>query len=65
MDFDSDLVAHCAGGDKEGRFAAEELRGTLLKSIDCGIFAEDVIADVGLGHGPSHRGRGLGHGIAA
>jgi hypothetical protein len=54
-----------AGRHEQGRFETEIVRKTLLQGIDGGIFAIDVIADLGIEHGLAHRARGPGDGIAA
>src|SRR5204862_2039902 len=48
-----------AGGDEQPRLLAQELGGALLEGDDGGIVAEDVVADLGLGHGPAHLRRRL------
>jgi hypothetical protein len=54
-----------AGGKEEPRLHAEALGGDLVQAIDGGIVAEDVVADLGLGHGAAHGLGGLGDGVAA
>ena len=44
---------------------AEQLGGALLERVDGRVVAEDVVADLGLGHGAAHLGRGLGDGVGA
>ena len=36
-----------------------------LEAVDGGVLAEAVVAHLGLGHGPPHRGRRAGHGVGA
>ena len=59
-----DEVAHRPRGDEEARFLAEQLGGAFLERVDGRVVAEDVVADLGLGHRPAHRRRGLGDGVA-
>ena len=59
VDVNRDLVAHGAGRNKDRGFAAEELGGPFLEAVDRGIFAVDIVADVGRGHRPSHGVCGL------
>src|SRR5215472_3707768 len=51
MALHGDLVAHSPSGHEDGRFALEDPRGKLLQAIDGGIFAVNIIADLGFGHG--------------
>ena len=44
---------------------AGQLGGALLERDDGGVVAEDVVADLGLGHRAAHRRRGLGDGVGA
>ena len=60
-----DDVAHGARRHEEAGFFAENLGGALLEAIDGRVFAVDVVADLGLGHGAAHGGRGTSDGIAA
>ncbi len=62
---DRDLVAHRAGGDEDGGFAAEDLSGARFEEIDGGVFGVDVVSYLGCGHGGAHRGGGPGHRVAA
>ena len=58
MHGDRDLVAHRARGHEHGRLLAGHLGGPLLQRVDGGIFAEDVVTDLGPVHGLAHlRGR--------
>ena len=65
VDADADLVAHRAGGDEQRRLLAEQVGDALLEPVDGGVFAEDVVADLGGGHGGAHGGRGAGDRVAA
>ncbi len=65
VDADGDLVAHGAGGDEDGGLFAEDGGGRLFELIDGGVFAVDVVADLGGGHGLAHGGGGAGDGVAA
>jgi hypothetical protein len=42
---------------------AEERRGPLLQAIDGRVVAEDVVADLGLGHGAAHALRRTRNGV--
>ena len=44
---------------------AEQLGGPLLERVDGRVVAEDVVADLGLGHRPAHLGGRLGDGVGA
>ena len=63
VDFGANLVRHGAGGDEQSGFFTQQLGGEILQPVDGGIFAEHIIADLGLGHGPTHFRRGFGNGI--
>ena len=52
-------------GTKSAGFAAEDFGGALLQAIHRGIFAVDVVADFGFGHGAAHLGRRARDGVAA
>ena len=56
-------VAHRARGHEQPSFLAQELGRALLEGMNGGIVAEDVVADLGLGHRPPHLGRGPGDGV--
>ena len=43
------------GRDEQPGLLAEQLRGALLEGVDRRVVAEDVVADLGLGHRPAHR----------
>jgi hypothetical protein len=64
-DADSEDVAHRARRNEESRFAAEYFRGAGLQAVNGGVFAIDIVADFGFGHGASHRGGGPRNGVAA
>ena len=63
--FDRQLVGHGPGGNKKGLLFAQERRDLFLEGVDRGVFPEDVVADLGLGHGPAHGGGGFGDGVAS
>ena len=65
VEADGDLVAHGAGGDEYGCFAGEDLGGASFEAVDGGVFAVDVVAYLGGGHGGAHLWSGLGEGVAA
>ena len=52
-------------GTKMDGFAAEDFGGASFELVDRGIFAVDVVAYFGRGHGRAHGGRGAGDGVAA
>jgi hypothetical protein len=60
-----DEVAHRARGDEQAGFLAEQLRGSLLEGSDGRIVAEDVVADLCVGHGTAHLGGRTGDGVGA
>ena len=60
-----DEVAHRPRRDEEARLLAEQLGGAFLEGVDRRVVAEDVVADLGLGHRAAHRRRGLRDGVAA
>ena len=60
-----DEVAHRPAGDEQAGFLAEQLGGALLERDDRRVVAEDVVAELGLGHRAAHRRRGVGDGVAA
>ena len=55
-----DLVAHRPGRDVDGRLLAHLGGGQLLQAVDRRVLAVDVVADLGVGHGPAHAGRRTG-----
>ena len=60
-----DEVAHRPGGDEQAGLLAEKLGCALFESVDRGVVAEDVVTELGVGHGPAHgRGR-VGDSVAA
>ena len=61
----AELVAHRAGGDEESGFFAEHAGDSLFEAADGGVFAENIVADFGGGHGGAHAGGGASYGIAA
>ena len=60
-----DEVAHRPRGDEQAGLLAEQLGGALLEGVDRRVVAEDVVADLGLGHRPAHRRGRVGDGVAA
>ncbi len=52
-------VAHRPAGHEEAGGLAGQLRGSLLEGVDGGVLAEDIVPDLGRGHGTAHLGRGL------
>ena len=60
-----DEVAHRARRDEQAGLLAQQLRAAGLQRIDRRVVAEDVVADLGLGHRPTHLGRWLGDCVAA
>jgi hypothetical protein len=65
VEADGDLVAHGSGGNEKGGFAAKDFGGAALKLVDGWIFAVDVVAHFGGGHGGTHFWGGAGYGVAA
>src|SRR4029077_12644503 len=63
--FDSEEITHAAGGDEERGFLFENFCGAFLQAIDGGVFAVDVFADFGFGHGAAHGGSWFCDGVAA
>ena len=61
----AELVAHRAGGDEERGFFAEHAGDSLFEAADGGVFAENIVADFGGGHGGAHAGGGASYGVAA
>lgn len=62
---EGDEVAHRSAGDKERGFFANAVGGERLEAIDGGVFAKDVVAHLGAGHGLTHGGGGLSDGVGA
>ena len=58
-------VAHGPARHEQGRFLAEQLRGPLFEGVDGGVVAEDVVAELGIMHGPAHRRRRMSDCVAA
>ena len=56
-------VAHRARGDEQAGLLAEQLRRALLERDHRRVVAEDVVADLRLGHRATHLGRGLRDGV--
>ena len=51
---DPDEVAHRAARDEQSRLGAQQLGGALLERADGRVLAEDVVAELGLGHRATH-----------
>ena len=47
-------VAHRAAGDEQAGLLAGQLGGALLERDDRRVVAEDVVADLGVGHRATH-----------
>jgi hypothetical protein len=58
-----ELVAHRAGGDEKGRLLAREARHELFQGAHGGVFAVDVVADLGARHGFAHGRCGARDGV--
>ena len=58
-------VALRATGDEQTRLLAKNLRGKRFKRVDARVFAEDVVADLGVAHRLAHCPRRLGDGVTA
>ncbi|MEJ2677183.1 MAG: hypothetical protein P8011_18725 [Acidihalobacter sp.] len=65
MGHDGDQVAHGAAGHEQRRLHAQALRGEPLEFVDGGVFAVDVVADLGPHHGLAHGLGRLGQRVAA
>jgi len=61
----ADEVAHGSAGHEEGGLLAEPLGGDLLEAVDGRVLAEDIVAQLGVGHGPAHLRAGHGEGVGA
>jgi hypothetical protein len=48
------LVAHRAARDEQRGFLAEERRDAFLEGVHRRVLAENVVADLGVGHGSAH-----------
>ena len=55
-----DEVALRPAGDEQPGLLAEQLGRALLERVDRRIVAEDVVADLGVGHRAAHLGRSAG-----
>ena len=62
---DRGLVAHRAGRDEHRGLVAEHLRNVLFQSVDRGVLAIDVVADLRLGHRAAHCRIRARNGVAA
>ena len=60
-----DEVAHGAAGGQQAGFLAQHGGGPLLQLINGRVLAENVVAHLGLGHGPAHLAGGFGDCVAA
>jgi hypothetical protein len=65
MDQDTDEVPHGTGDNKEGVVFAKEASHVALEEVDGGISADNIIVNVGLGHGLAHLRGGFGDGVGA
>ena len=65
VDADADLVGHRARRNEHGRLLAQQLGRPGLETLDGRVFAEDVVADLRLGHRPPHPGRRLRHRVGS
>ncbi|MNE50005.1 hypothetical protein D3C80_1445620 [compost metagenome] len=61
----AEQVAHGAGRHEQRAGKAQLGRQVLLQAVDRGIFAVDVIAQLGRQHGLAHARGWLGNGVAA
>ncbi|MCY1234821.1 hypothetical protein D9M72_474120 [compost metagenome] len=57
-------VAHGAGRYEERGLEAQALGEARFQTVDAGIFAIDIVAQLGALHGFAHAGGGLGDGVA-
>ena len=62
---DRDLVRHDTGGNEQRRLLAHPRCEHLFEPPDGRVLAVVVIPHEGVGHGATHRRRGLGDGVAA
>ncbi|OEI67412.1 hypothetical protein Cus16_3012 [Curtobacterium sp. ER1/6] len=60
-----ELVRHRAGGGEEPGLVPEQVRDLSLEGVRLRVLAEDVVADLGLGHRPAHRRGRAGDGVGA
>ena len=65
VDLDRNGVAHRAAGHEDRGLPPEDLRGTRFQPVDGGIFAVNVVANLGVGHGAAHFRRGSRDRVAA
>ena len=65
MESHTDQVRHRAGRDEQGRLFAEQFGQAVLELDHRGVFAPDVVANGGRGHGGAHRRSGTGDRVAA
>ena len=64
MDADGGLVGHGAARQEQRVLLAQKLADPLAQPVDGGILHLLLVAHLGVGHGLSHAGRGLGLGVA-
>ena len=62
---DTRLVRLRARREEQRIVGTEQLGDALLQPARRGIAVQDVIADLGFGHGAAHAGRRLGNGVGA
>ncbi len=62
---DGELIAHRARRHEERGFLAGQRRHLLLEGTNGRVLAEDVVANLRLGHGAAHAERGAGDRVAA
>ena len=60
-----DEVSLRSRADEQAGLLAEELGRTFLEGVDRRVVAEDVVAELGVGHGAAHGGRRKRDGVAA
>ena len=60
---EGELVAHRPRRHEQRRLLSHALGEGLLEGVDGGVLAVHVVADLGIGHGPPHLGRGPGDGV--
>jgi hypothetical protein len=61
----AELVAHGARGNEEGGFFAEHAGDSLFEAADGGVFAENIVAHFGGGHGGAHGSGRASYSVAA
>ncbi len=61
VDPHADLVGHGAGGNEQRGLLAQDRGDPLFEGPDRRVLAIDIVPDLGLGHGPTHRRGGPGH----